>query len=163
MQTRILFFFDTKPEKGHGRIEQRKTFVYQIHDPMQVGLFGARTLIKTQRDVTDIKTKETSKRTVFHLCTSDVDQYTAENWASLVRNHWGIEAKNHNRRDVTLLEDYTRSKNKKIVANMAVARAVLLFFNVTENENGPLPRLVENINADRKYAVDLITRKKQAK
>lgn len=130
---------------------------------MQVGLFGAQTLLKTYRTRTDIKTKETSKRVVFHLCTADANQYTAENWAELVRDHWGIESKNHNRRDVTLLEDYTRSKNEKIVANMAVARAVLLFFNVTENENAPLPRLVENINADRKYAVNLITREKQVK
>jgi predicted transposase YbfD/YdcC len=150
-------------EKGHGRIEKRQTHVYRIHDPMQLGLFGSQTLLKTYRERTDLKTKKTSKETVFHLCTSDVNQYTAENWASLVRDHWGIESKNHNRRDVTLLEDKTKSKNKNIVANMAVARAALLFFNSTENENGTLPKLVENINADISYPVRLITRKKHTK
>ena len=54
-------------EKGHGRIETRLTSVYALGEPAEVGLFGAWTLLKTERTRTVVKTGKTSSETAWHL------------------------------------------------------------------------------------------------
>ena len=116
-------------EQGHGRTETRRTAVYTLTEPAEVGLFGAWTLLKTDRTRTVHKTGKTSNETVWHLSTLESATRTASQWAAHIRDHWGIESRNHYRRDATLLEDKTRSRNPNIVGNLAVARAALLLFN----------------------------------
>ena len=50
-------------EKAHGRTETRRTHVYELADPADVGLFGALTLLKTDRERTVHKTGQTSAET----------------------------------------------------------------------------------------------------
>ena len=143
-------------EKGHGRIETRLTSVYALGEPAEVGLFGAWTLLKTERTRTVIKTGKTSSETAWHLCTLDARSRTARQWAAHIRDHWGIESRDHNRRDCTLLEDKTRSRNANVVGNLAVARAALLFFNSRAKE-GHLGDFANTCREDRAYALRLIT------
>ncbi len=143
-------------EKGHGRIETRRTSVYALGEPAEVGLFGAWTMLKTERTRTVVKTGKTSCETAWHLCTLDARSRTVRQWAAHIRGHWGIESRNHNRRDCTLLEDKTRSRNANVVANLAVARAALLFFN-SRTKEGHLGDFADTCREDRAYALRLIT------
>jgi predicted transposase YbfD/YdcC len=149
-------------EKGHGRIETRRTSVYALCEPAEAGLFGAWTLLKTERTRTVIKTGATSSETVWHLCTLDARARTALQWATHVRDHWGIESRDHNRRDCTLLEDKTRSRNASVVGNLAVARAALLFFN-SRTKDGHLGDFVTACVEDRSSALRLLTARKPFK
>ncbi len=149
-------------EKGHGRIETRRTSVYALCEPAEAGLFGAWTLLKTERTRTVIKTGATSSETVWHLCTLDARARTALQWATHVRDHWGIESRDHNRRDCALLEDKTRSRNASVVGNLAVARAALLFFN-SRTKDGHLGDFVTACVEDRSSALRLLTARKPFK
>jgi predicted transposase YbfD/YdcC len=149
-------------EKGHGRTETRRTSVYALSEPGEVGLFGTQTLIKTERSRTVHKTGATSQETVWHLCTQESSVRKGPQWAATVRDHWGIESRNHNRRDAQLLEDKTRSRNPKIVGNLAVARAALLFFNA-HTSDANVNVFVENCRDDRQMALRLLTAQKPFK
>ena len=146
-------------EKGHGRIESRDTAVYPLREPAEVGLFGAWTLLRTDRTRTVIRTGKTSGETVWHLCTPEARSRTARQWAAHIRDHWGIESRDHNRRDCTLLEDKTRSRNANVVGNLAVARAALLFFN-SRTKDGHLGDFVTACVEDRTSALRLLTARK---
>ena len=143
-------------EKGHGRIETRRTSVYALCEPAEVGLFGAWTLLKTERSRTAIRTGATSSETVWHLCTLDAGSRTARQWAAHIRGHWGIESRDHNRRDCTLLEDKTRGRNANVVGNLAVARAAPLFFN-SRTKDGRLADFADACREDRAHALRLLT------
>ncbi len=149
-------------EKGHGRTETRRTTVYALTEPAEVGLFGARTLLKTERTRTVHKTGETSQETAWHLCTQEAHIRNASQWAAVVRDHWGIESRNHNRRDSQLLEDKTRSRNPNIVGNLAVARAALLFFNAHTGDAN-VNAFVENCREDRQMSLRLLIAQKPFK
>ena len=143
-------------EKGHGRIESRDAAVHPLREPAEVGLFGAWTLLRTYRTRTVIRTGKTSSETVWHLCTPEARSRTARQWAAHIRDHWGIESRDHNRRDCTLLEDKTRSRNANVVGNLAVARAALLFFN-SRTKDGHLGDFANACREDRAYALRLLT------
>ena len=143
-------------EKGHGRTETRDTAVYPLCEPAEVGLFGAWTLLRTVRTRTVNKTGKTSRETVWHLCTMDARSRAPRQWAAHIRDHWGIESRDHNRRDCTLLEDKTRSRNPNVVNNLAVARAALLFFN-SRTKDGHLGDFVTACIEDRSSALRLLT------
>ena len=143
-------------EKGHGRIESRDTAVHPLREPAEVGLFGVWTLLRTCRTRTVVRTGKTSGETVWHLCTPEARSRTARQWAAHIRDHWGIESRDHNRRDCTLLEDKTRSRNPGVVNNLAVARAALLFFN-SRTKDGHLGDFVTACVEDRSSALRLLT------
>jgi len=114
------------------------------------------TLLRTERTRAVIKTRNTSSETVWHLCTMDARSRTPPQWAAHIRNHWGIESRDHNRRDCTLLEDKTRSRNPEVVNNLAVARAALLFFN-SRTKDGHLGDFVTSCLENRSAALRLLT------
>jgi predicted transposase YbfD/YdcC len=149
-------------EKGHGRIETRSTSVYALAEPADTGLFGVWTLLKTDRARTVIRTGAASRETVWHLCTLDARARTACQWAAHIRDHWGIESRDHNRRDSSLLEDKTRSRDPNVVGNLAVARAALLFFNA-RIKDGNINAFVENCCEDKSMALRLLTARKPFK
>ena len=155
-RTRPPFCTGPVSEKGHGRTETRDTAVYPLCEPAEVGLFGMWTLLRTLRTRTINKTGKTSSETVWHLCTLDARSRTARQWAAHIRDHWGIESRDHNRRDCTLLEDKTRSRNAVVVGNLAVARAALLFFN-SRTKDGHLGDFADACREDRAYALRLLT------
>jgi predicted transposase YbfD/YdcC len=125
-----------KRDKGHGRIETRTTHVYPLEDPASIGFPHARTLLKTARVTLHVKTGKTSTDTAYHLASEEHDAKTPTAWAAAIRDHWGIESRNHWRRDACALEDKTRSKNPSVVATFAIARCALLLFNSrTESQN----------------------------
>ena len=129
---------------------------------MEAGLAHARTLVVTERRTCEIKTGRTSCETAVHLSTEEPEARSPGGWARLVRGHWGIESRNHGRRDNWLLEDRTRSKNPAVVANFCILRAVVLYFNA-QTESGNVNAFVESCQESKRYSLGLITRRRRAK
>lgn len=88
------------------------------------------------------------------------EQMTHENWIDLIRGHWGgIENRNHWRRDACLFEDRTRSKNPRIVANLAFLRNTLL--KIIEDHkpmDTSLPAFSQMMNSNPKLAFKFISK-----
>lgn len=121
-----------------------------------------RTLVVTERRTLDPKTRKTTSDTAYHLSTEACAARTGNGWAKLVRDHWGIEARNHGRRDACLFEDKTRSRNANIVANFCIARAALLCFNA-QTATGNVNAFAEECRDDKGMALGLIMRRRKVK
>lgn len=110
-----------KTEKSHGRIEQRSAKVYTtkwIADEEWKNLIGCIGVVKRYRELYDSETAQWKKsdETAYYLYTSSI---TAEQLLQLSRKHWKIENTNHYVRDVSLLEDKSKSrKNPGIMARI---------------------------------------------
>ena len=106
-------------EKSHGRIEQRSAKVYDttkwIEDTEWKKLIGNIGVVERHREVynSEIKQWKFSDETAYYLYTSSI---TAKLLLQLSRKHWKIENTNHYVRDVSLLEDKSKSrKNPDII------------------------------------------------
>ena len=147
--------------KENGRLTTRKTWVYRLFDPAEVGLAHARALIVTNR-ITTYKDGKITNIKAYHLSTEHPEAHNMRRWAGLVLNHWGIESKNHGRRDNSLHEDKTRSKNPLIVANFAIMRAVVLYFNA-QTESCNINEFVELCRESKRGTLSMIMRRRVAK
>lgn len=157
------FFVSAKvTEKENGRITTRQSSVWRLEDPAQAGIVHAQTLLVTEHHTLDLKTGKTSSDTACHLSTEEATTRTGAQWAKLIRDHWGIESKNHGRRDACLFEDKTRSKNASIVANFCIARAALLYFNA-RTASGNINAFTEECRESRRTTLGLIMRRRKAK
>jgi predicted transposase YbfD/YdcC len=102
-------------EQGHGRIENRKAIVYQHHicdhilDEQWANHIQTVVCIERRRQIRNTITGEweqSEERSVY-LSNRILDAQYAN---QLVRNHWGIENKNHYVRDVSFVEDAHKIK-----------------------------------------------------
>ena len=127
-----------KKELNRGRLEIRETKVYRVIDPVDAGFPGARTVIRTYREVW--QTRKTGKKdrhgrdirktvgkptkeVAFHVSSLDPDSRPAEKFAEIVRTHWYVEAY-HGKRDSGYHEDaFTRRCDQNLMAAMMVARS----------------------------------------
>ena len=127
-----------KKELNRGRLEIRETKVYRVIDPVDAGFPGARTIVRTYREVW--QTRKTGKRdkhgrdlrkpfgkptkeVAFHVSSLEADSRTAEKFAEIVRTHWYVEAY-HGKRDNGYHEDaFTRRCDLNVMAAMMVARS----------------------------------------
>ena len=135
---RPLVSSSKKKELNRGRWEIRETRVYRVIDPVDAGFPGARTIIRTYREVW--QTRKTGKKdpkgrdirktvgkptkeVVYHVSSLDPDSRTAEKFAETVRTHWYVEAY-HGKRDNGYHEDaFTRRCDENVMAAMMVARS----------------------------------------
>ena len=99
-------------EKGHGRVEKRSYFHYDIG----WGYFDERwnksnfqSLSKAIRERHDLLSGKTSIETAYYI--SNGKEGEKEGFFAAIRNHWAVEVNNHIR-DVTLKEDNLRTKKK---------------------------------------------------
>lgn len=95
-------------EKGHGRLEHRKSFCYKVTPKwFAPALWDARitTLVVVERQRLNLKTGKKSRETAFFVSNKLLGQNCKETeLAMAVRNHWSIEA-DHWVRDVGFGED----------------------------------------------------------
>lgn len=161
-RTPPFFTSDKITGKANGRITTRQSRVWRLEDPAEVGIVHVKTLIVTERHTLELKTGKTSYDTAYHLSTEAATTRSANQWAKLIRDHWGIESKNHGRRDACLFEDKTRSKNASIVANFCVARAVLLYFNAL-TDSGNINAFAEECRESKRKTLGLIMSRRKAK
>ena len=127
-----------KKELNRGRWEIRETKVCRVVDAVDAGFPGARTIIRTYREVW--QTRKTGKKdpkgrdirktvgkptkeVAWHVSSLDPDSRTAEKFAEIVRTHWYVEAY-HGKRDNGYHEDaFTRRCDENVMAAMMVARS----------------------------------------
>jgi hypothetical protein len=82
---------------------------------------------------------------------------SAEQWGERVRNHWSVENKNHGRKDVTLLEDSTRSRKPHIICNLIMLRNLVLHYYEEQRESYEwLPHWIEHNQAHSRELVTLV-------
>ncbi len=126
-------------EQGHGRIENRKATVYQhsisdhILDHQWAQYIQTVVCIERRRQIKNTTTGEweaSEEKSVF-LSNKIIDAKYAN---QLVRNHWGIENKNHYVRDVSFVEDAHKIKRQPF--NYSILRSFALnFFRHNKFEN----------------------------
>ena len=135
---------DTKPDdvyqepltKGRNRIESRtaSTYFYPLlSDPVKWA--SVMMIIKVARFCRRFDTKSQqwreSHETAFYISTIDLDAQTA---CHAIRQHWGIENRNHYVRDVTLGEDASRIRvNPHIFAKLRSFALNILRHNRVQN------------------------------
>lgn len=123
----------TTRDKGHGRQEERRVRSFSIPDHMQtwfrsrgwkdiamiVHVERVRSLFDTEAKIWRRSTEESHYVSTISL--------SAKEFAGGIREHWGIENRNHHVRDVTLGEDASRiRKNPEIMVKLRSAALNLL-------------------------------------
>ena len=149
-------------EKGHGRREVRRTLIWPLDDPAQVGFCGARTLVLTLRQFEYIAGPKKGQRSkveaVYHVSSVPIDEgHGVEYFADAVRRQWAIESKYHARRDWAYCEDVrTRRCNENVTGAMLLARSpVFVFLALSGMEN--CQAFKEELQSDRNRVFRLVT------
>jgi len=147
-------------------METRKTWVYKLDDPVQLGLFGARTLVKTWRQFEYLsgprKGKKSKPETVFHASSVRVDDtHRTAFFADAVRRQWAIESKYHARRDGTYCEDIrTRRCGGNVTGALLLARTPTFVF-FAESETNNCQEFKETMQADKDEIFRLVTSRRR--
>ena len=126
-------------EQGHGRIENRKATIYQHHisdhilDQQWANHIQTVVCIERRRQIRNTATgawEQSEEKSVYLSNRILAAQYANQ----LVRNHWGIENKNHYVRDVSFKEDAHKIKRQPF--NYAILTSLALnFFRHYKFEN----------------------------
>lgn len=144
----------TDIEKGHGRIEIRTCTIFEVENIIHNGKWkDVKTIIKVERDIKvfDTKKKKWKDRheISYYIATN---RLSAKKYNIIIREHWGIENKNHNVRDCAMKEDSSRIR--KNPQNMAILRSFalnLMRYNGVKNIEEELYSNVLNINRLLRY------------
>jgi predicted transposase YbfD/YdcC len=120
-------------DKGHGRQEERRVRSFSIPDHMQAwfrsrGWKDVAMIVHVERvrSVFDTQAKVWRRSREESHYVSTIPLFAKE-FAEGIRDHWGIENRNHHVRDVTLGEDASRiRKNPEIMVKLRSAALNLL-------------------------------------
>jgi len=117
----------------------------------------ARTIIVVRSERTIKRLDLSSSETRYYLSSRSPNQYTDEQWGSLIRGHWGgVEIRNHWRRDVIMGEDKSRTRNPKALANLALLRSAVLALLADHLPNQPLRQAQEELHSNPSACLKLI-------
>ncbi|MET7712287.1 ISAs1 family transposase [Streptomyces sp. NPDC005407] len=103
---------------GHGRSEIRRIKVATVNNLLFPGACQA---VQIKRRRTDRKTGKTTVKTVYAVTSLTAEQATPSQLASLVRDHWKVEAL-HYVRDTTFAEDASQLRTGNAPRSMATWR-----------------------------------------
>jgi predicted transposase YbfD/YdcC len=118
-------------------------------EPLSADFPLARTVIVLRSERTIKKTGQTSTESRYYLSSALPADYRPCQWLDLIRGHWGgVEVRNHWRRDALMGEDTSRSRNPKLLANLALVRNALLRVLSVELQEQSQPQLVERLHSD---------------
>lgn len=126
---RPCLFKQKTVDKGHGRIEIRKSRVFSIEGgdfDERWSKSGIRSLVVTERHFTEIKTGKESTETSYHISNQGVmkgAENSMKSLANAVRGHWSVEADNYVR-DVTFGEDDIKTQKGNSTRIWASMRTV---------------------------------------
>jgi len=122
--------------KMRNRIESRKVELFispTLTDGEKWALVKVVVKVERSRQVFDTKTKtwQNSAETSFYISTIVL---SAQEFCQAIRDHWGIENRNHHVRDVTMGEDKSRIRtNPHIFAKLRSFALNILRKNKVEN------------------------------
>ena len=117
--------FTEKPQKDHGRMEQRSIEVMNAHHRM-IDYPHVKQVFRVKRWAKSMKTGKESVEYAYGITSVDDKRATPEQLLAWNRGHWAVEAKNHYIRDTTFGEDACRSRVRCAPANNAVCANIAL-------------------------------------
>lgn len=125
---------------------------WQVHafalEPMSVDFPYVRSLVVVRSQRTLKRSGQSSQESRYYVSSREPGQHSAARWLELIRGHWaGVENRNHWRRDALLGEDGSRSRNAKLLANVALLRNVLLGVMAKALTSQSLPQLQEHLHS----------------
>jgi predicted transposase YbfD/YdcC len=143
-------------KRERNRIETRRVSVFHTHISHLGSVWSTyiKAIITVQRDVqtfcTSTKQFENSTETAVYISTTDA--YSATQFGSIIRSHWGIENSNHYVKDVSMHEDFSRiRKNPENVAILRSFGLNLLRMNGEKNISQALYRNAINVGRVLQY------------
>jgi hypothetical protein len=112
------------------RVEIRRLWAHPT-DPESIGLYAATQVFVVERQVLPTsKTFKASKELCYAITCTPAQADRARNGHKLLRTfrgHWTVEAKNHNRRDVTYREDRSPVKHHNAARVLATMKMLAIF------------------------------------
>jgi len=112
------------------RIEKRRLWAHAT-DPQSSWLYAASQVFVIEREVIPTsKTVKASKDLCYGIANAEMNpdyKLNAEGLLKTFRGHWTVEAKNHNRRDVTYQEDRSPVKNHNAARILATMKMMAIF------------------------------------
>ena len=141
--------------KARNRIESRRVEIFTdmlISDHDKWHLVEAIVKVERKKRVFDTKSKcwKWNNETSFYIATT---VFSAQVFCQAIRNHWGIENRNHHVRDVTMGEDKSRVRvNPHILAKLRSFALNILRVNNVQNVSLELFNNCMNLNNVLNYA-----------
>lgn len=113
-------------------------------------------VVRSERTIK--KTGRSSLESRYYLSSRLPEEHSPAEWLDLIRGHWaGVEIRNHWRRDALMGEDRSRSRNPKLLANMALIRSALLALLESSGQGRPLPETREILQRQTGQCLKLLT------
>lgn len=107
-------------------MEERALHVFPT-DGMAMDFPYARSVVVVRSRRTEKRTQKTTEETRYYVSSLDPEELSPAGWHGLIRGHWaGVENRNHWRRDALFGEDRSRSRNTRLLTNLALLRNTLL-------------------------------------
>jgi predicted transposase YbfD/YdcC len=122
--------YDEQSNKGHGRLETRKTWVTDEVKwlgaellALWPGLASVTLVQSTRQDLGDVTGKVSTERRYY---ISSLKGNDAAKMARAVRGHWGVENKLHWRLDMSFREDESRLRKDHSAENFSRLRRIAM-------------------------------------
>ena len=127
-------------------------------EPLTLDFPYARTIVVVRSERTLKKTGQSSQESRYYLSNRLPEEHADPQWLGLIRGHWaGVENRNHWRRDALRGEDRSRSRNAKLLANLALIRNVLLAVLDRVEDSRSLPETHELLHSRPRECLYLLT------
>lgn len=114
-------------EKANGRITTRRIAVTSDVEWMDSEIrgrwAGLKSLIVVESSVTALDTKKVTTQKRFYISSLDS---SAEEFQSMIRNHWSIENQCHWVLDTLFREDHNQTNAKRAAQNLGILRRIVL-------------------------------------
>lgn len=128
-------------------------------EPEQTGMPAIRQAVAVHATRTIKKSGTTTQFQRLFITSLTVREADAERLGSLIRGHWGIENRNHWRRDACWGEDTRcRLRNANAACALALLRSALLLPALTAPIR-QLTALAEHCAGSRRYAMNLLNKR----
>lgn len=128
-------------------------------EPEQTGLPAVRQAIAVHATRTIKKTGVSTQFQRLFITSFTAEEADAERLGGMIRGHWGIENRNHWRRDACWGEDSRcRLRNANAACALALLRSALLLPALTGTRQ-TLPELAERCAGSRRYAMNLLNKR----
>ena len=117
----------------------------------------ARSVVVVRSRRTEKRTGKTTEETRYYLSSLDPEERTGAGWQHLIRGHWaGVENRNHWRRDALFGEDRSRSRNTRLLTNLALLRNALLRLLPQSFPGESVPAIRERIQSNPNLALNAL-------
>lgn len=137
-------------------MEQRALHAFPT-DGMAMDFPYARSVVVVRSRRTEKRTQKTTEETRYYVSSLDPEELSPAGWHGLIRGHWaGVENRNHWRRDALFGEDRSRSRNTRLLTNLALLRNALLRLLPRSFPGESVPVIRERLQSNPALALDAL-------